>query len=546
MILQQIIPLVITFYWSILVDFFNDYLLEIALTHASNHLLVKLNKLLDFAPLENMAVQYHHSAGPGSPVTHPTEKLARAILVKCIYDLSLRELEERLHSDMIARWFVGYTLFDVLPDHSTLERFEQWVSKHHRRMYHDTILKQIDEAFPQSRKLNQIGDTYAMIANAAEEELITRLRHTAECLLREAAENMSTPLSPTVACFPWHKLFGVPKEKNGCFLDKKQRQLRIQDVVLAAHDLHQRFTTTLQAYPNTDYPGVRLWAGYLGKIIHDEVNILDKADADGNTVVFRTTKERRKDPETSLRIGSATDPEATYRVHGDTDEDVKFGYNIQVCASTDGFIRETQAFTGAVPDQAGIASLIAAQVEHLGTCPPKLIYDQAAGTGKARADVAEVSNGQTQLVSNLLPYDKNSGRFGPYDFSLSEDGETLTCPAGKQSSTAYPSGPGDGRVFRFFACQCWLNAEPPTHMKDADLTQRCPLWKLCRDHRQGPGRTRQVFVSDYRGYVLASKEYNQTDIFQVEMKQRPQIERVIFELTHYNGARPLRVSPAVD
>jgi hypothetical protein len=51
---------------------------------------------------------------------------------------------------------------------------------------------------------------------------------------------------------------------------------------------------------------------------------------------------------------------------------------------------------------------------------------------------------------------------------------------------------------------------------------------------------RQVFVSDYRGYVLASKEYNQTDIFQVEMKQRPQIERVIFELTHYNGARNCR------
>ncbi len=51
---------------------------------------------------------------------------------------------------------------------------------------------------------------------------------------------------------------------------------------------------------------------------------------------------------------------------------------------------------------------------------------------------------------------------------------------------------------------------------------------------------RQVFISDYRDYVLAAKEYNQTEIFQLEMRQRPLIERVIFELTHYNGARYCR------
>ena len=43
---------------------------------------------------------------------------------------------------------------------------------------------------------------------------------------------------------------------------------------------------------------------------------------------------------------------------------------------------------------------------------------------------------------------------------------------------------------------------------------------------------RQAFVSDYRDYVLAAKEYNQTEIFQLEMRQRPMVERVIFELTH--------------
>jgi hypothetical protein len=164
----------------------------------------------------------------------------------------------------------------------------------------------------------------------------------------------------------------------------------------------------------------------------------------------------------------------------------------------------------------------------------------AGGNGKTRAEVAQASKGQTQLIAQELPYDKRNERFGPYNFTLSEDGKVLTCPNDKTSDIAYRSGSGDGRDFRFPACLCWLNAEPPNRMKDADLSLRCPLWEKCRDNRQGPGTMRQVFISDYRDQVLAAKEYNQTDLFKVEMKQRPLIERVIFELTNYNGARYCR------
>jgi hypothetical protein len=184
-----------------------------------------------------------------------------------------------------------------------------------------------------------------MIANAAEEELITRLRHTTVCLLREAVETMFTPLTPTVSGFAWHKLFGAPKEKLGCLLDKKERHQRIEAVVFAAQELHQRFTTTLHAYSSQEYPEIRLWVGYLGKIIHDDVTILVEPDAEGHRIHLRTAKERRDEPETGLRIGSATDPEATYRQHGNEEADIKFGYNTQVAISTAGFIRETRAYT---------------------------------------------------------------------------------------------------------------------------------------------------------------------------------------------------------
>jgi hypothetical protein len=51
---------------------------------------------------------------------------------------------------------------------------------------------------------------------------------------------------------------------------------------------------------------------------------------------------------------------------------------------------------------------------------------------------------------------------------------------------------------------------------------------------------RQVFISDYREQVLAAQAYNQSEEFTRDMKLRPGIERIIFELTHYNGARQAR------
>ncbi|MBE7469842.1 MAG: transposase [Anaerolineales bacterium] len=55
-----------------------------------------------------------------------------------------------------------------------------------------------------------------------------------------------------------------------------------------------------------------------------------------------------------------------------------------------------------------------------------------------------------------------------------------------------------------------------------------------------PTSHRQVFISYHRDATLAALEYNQTDPFKQEMKQRPLIERIIFNLTHFFGARYAR------
>jgi hypothetical protein len=529
MILPPFITFFIISYWSILVKFFNDYLIETALGHARHHLLVKLNKKLDFAPLEKLAAGYHHQSGPGAQVTHSSNKLIRAFLVKYLDKLSLRSLEERLYSDMIIRWFVGYTLFETPPDHTTLERFEMWLNKHHHKAIFDEILRQIRNDYPDEYQI-QIGDTYAMRARATRENLQTLLQHLSEHLLEAGLDSLPFQMEIALRGFEWTPLFGIFPDKNEYKLDKEQRTARLLVTARAAQDLHQRFTLMLKDRPQSEFPALRRQLGYLGKVLTDE---FAKKDTEWERL---PPKEQG-----SLRLGSATDPEATYRVHGPDPEDTSFGYNVQVAVTKNGFVSATFTETGACPDQAGVAKLISEQKERQGICPEKLIYDQAAGCGKTRADVEKVSEGQTQLVSLLPNYAARSDRFGPYAFTLSEDGKTLTCPNGKSTSVAYQAGSGDGRDFRFHDFQCWSGPLPKgKKAPDPSQVTRCPLWEQCRKADQGPRTMRQVFVSDYREQVLAAREYNEADEFKQYMKMRPSVERVIFELTHYNDARECR------
>ncbi len=249
-ILPQFLLTTIVLYGALLAEFLSEWFYANLLGRCSNHLLVKLAEHLDFQPIEAACAVYRHRSGPGAPATYPVGVLVRCLLVGYLYGLSLRELEQRLYADMLVRWFVGLSAFGEVPDHSTLERFEQWVRAHQPRIYLDTVLKQIDAMFPHSRQLNQVGDTYALLANAAEEDLAPRLRHTVRGLLQAAVASMPDLLSPTVSGVAWHELFGPPKERLVFFLDEQQRQQRIQQVVLAAQDLQRRFTSALQPYSN--------------------------------------------------------------------------------------------------------------------------------------------------------------------------------------------------------------------------------------------------------------------------------------------------------
>jgi len=92
------------------------------------------------------------------------------------------------------------------------------------------------------------------------------------------------------------------------------------------------------------------------------------------------------------------------------------------------------------------------------------------------------------------------------------------------STVAYRSASGEGLTFRFSAKQC----------------AGCPLCSLCRDPDSPPSHIRQVFISDYRPYIEAAKAYLHSAQGKADLKLRPLIERFVFMLTHYDGARRAR------
>lgn len=513
--IPDFLPAVILPFWSRLLTALSAQIFARALPR--HHYLVQLAQHLDCTPLEQACAAYQHTAGPGNHATHTVSRLVRALLVKYLRNLSLRELEDDLRTNLASQWFVGYSPFEAGPDHSTLARFEQWVIAHQARTFFDEVLRQIDQDLPTERQQPQIGDTYALRANAARETLIVLVRHTARRLLAVLAEADPAGQTTVLADLEPTALFGARDEVKEYRLTTEQRRGRLATTAGAAAQLADRVRTYLAHSPLTpaQCQPVAAWLAHLDKILADEFTLTRDAQQH-----VTAAAELPKDQKGSYRLGSATDPDATYRVH---DDQTDFGYNVNV-AATQHFIREVHVATGAQPDPVAIPDVLQAEQQHHDLVPPKFIYDAAAGTGKHLTAVAEVSAGQTQLVAPLIPYNTRTDRFTPDDFALSPDETTLTCPRGRTSTTAYHSRSGQGRTFRFWPKQC----------------AGCPLADACRGAEVPPDHMRQVFVSDFRSAVALARTYALTEDFKADLKARATIERIIANLVRYHDARQAR------
>jgi hypothetical protein len=505
--------------WSMVLHLVSAVWYERQLSRYRHHWLVQLHQIADLSSLEQACTAFHANNGLGAPVIHTVPRLVRALLVKYLYNLSLRQTEEQIDNHILIKWFVGYGLFEPPPDHSTLDRFELWLFRHHPRLFFDEVIRLVDRLCPEDRQRLQIVDTFAMHARAANTYLIELLRDICRHILCRLAEIDPDRHLALLAQLNLLDLFGRPEERITPALNSGQRAERLQRVGQQARRLLRLLNDSLNQTPcltPDDQAPLRLLLAALDKIITDEITVTANNSDDPDDVILIERKHGKKG---HYRIGSATDIKATYRKNH-TDAQAILGYN-PIGLTTTAFIRDILAATGAEPDNLGLPAVLQSQFDHHGFFPNFLAGDMIFGHGKTRAAVEIVSEGQTQIIALVPDYDQRSVRFNPRDFTLSDDALTLTCPHNQTPSRCYSHKSQGGIQFRF----------------PAKLCRNCPLWNQCRGPDSKKSAMRSVFISFYRDQIEKAQEFNLSDTFKAGIKQRMNVERIIFCLTHIYGAR---------
>ncbi|MDX1522846.1 MAG: transposase [Anaerolineae bacterium] len=504
--------------WSFVLQLVSAYWYERQLARYADHWLVQLDQIADLTPLEQACAGFHVGSGSGSSVTHAVPRLVRALLIKYLYHRSLRQTEELIDNHMLIKWFVGYGLFEAPPDHCTLNRFELWVFRTQPRLFFDEVIRLIDHLCPEDRQRLQIIDTFGLQARAAQTYLIELIRDLGRLMLTHLEQVDPDRHTALVAELDLTALFGAEDEKITAALKAPQRAERLQQVGQQALRLARLLNLSLDqapCLPPDDQAPLRLWLAALSKVMADETTVtaLDPADPDAVTIV-----ERKHGDKGTYRLGAASDLDPTYRKHDD--QPALLGYNPTVLG-TSVFLRETHVATGAEPDNVPAPTILQNQFEHHGFFPDQLAGDMKYGYGKTRAQIAQVTNHQTQIIALIPNYEQRSDRFGPSHFTLSDDGLRLTCPHHLTTARRYLTEGKGGADFRFPATLC----------------RDCPLWDQCRGPDSKKSVPRNVFISFYRDELQAAHEFNQTDPFKQGIKQRMHIERLIYCLTNIYGAR---------
>jgi len=97
------------------------------LVKGANNFLAEVDGLIDWAELEQ-ELEGIYSAASGRP-SYPLLTLFKALLLQQWYGLSDPRTEEAISDSISFRRFVGLSLADAVPDHSTLSRFRAQLGK---------------------------------------------------------------------------------------------------------------------------------------------------------------------------------------------------------------------------------------------------------------------------------------------------------------------------------------------------------------------------------------------------------------------------------
>ena len=223
-------------------------------------------------------------------------------------------------------------------------------------------------------------------------------------------------------------------------------------------------------------------------------------------------------PSQGDRILSLVDPDARRSKHGEWYE----GYSIDISMDADSALITAVNVLSAGGDEAKSAvDLISSEQQAHGNQIESLSIDGVGFNGPMLREL-EDPKGNNVTVYTPTRESNNSSVFGVGMFKISEDGKSVTCPAGRSSSSHQRDETRHRTYFQFKRATC----------------EGCPLLARCKPTL---GKTanggRGVTKSDFETEHNRARARTETKEYAAIRREHPAIERKLNEVLNHQGGR---------
>lgn len=451
----------------------------------------RLTPLIDFERFRPILAQ-HYCPDFGRPCLDPIMML-KLDLLSMHFRWSDRELMRHAQVNMSVRLFGNIGWQTKLPHHTSMTYFRQRVGAEVIQQIFDAVVAQA-RGMGLVRDRLRLKDATHIIANIAIPSTIRLVAETRDEVL-EAAE----PFAAAQVAWEWQRVDGLSAMVDDGELDTdladaerlRRRVEHLRSVLAWADKIPDNNTFRSAAADAQEKLRTALQLGH--KVLGD-----------------------RDQPEAGDKVLSVHDADARCGKHGQYFD----GYLVDVAMDADSELITAVNVLPANGDEGGDAAHLIKQEEAAhGNDVAAVSID---GAGYRGTVLRELTDPQGLNLEVFTPPAERMPLtvFSPAEFTLSADGQVLTCPAGQ--TTKSHEQKDTGRKFRFSKKQCGS----------------CPLREQCLADPTRKSRT--VSKNDYEAEYQAAQAKAQTPEYAKVRKEHPAIERKLSELVQRHDLRYAR------